>query len=79
MSRNARLLLSAIGVVAVAATPAMAKTQHARTSRNQTEQVAPPVVAPAGPYNYVTGYRLPRDYHRYDGYQQDRQVVGIND
>jgi hypothetical protein len=30
-------------------------------------------------YAYQLGYPLPRDLQRYDGYQHDRQIVGLND
>jgi hypothetical protein len=79
MTTNAKLLLSAIGAVALAATPAMAKVSHVRTNRSHTEQVVPLTVGPTGVYAYEPGSQLPRDFRRYNGYQPDRQIVGIND
>jgi hypothetical protein len=72
---STKLLLAAVGVVALAATPAMARTHHVPTQRVQihrvqTERIAPPVA-------YQPGYRLPEDYYYYDGYQRDRQNVGV--
>jgi hypothetical protein len=76
LNMTTKLLLAALGVVALAATPAMAKThhvptQHVQTNRVQTERTAPPVA-------YEQGLRLPEDYQFYDGYQRDRQMVGVH-
>jgi hypothetical protein len=70
-----KFLLAAFGVVALATSPAMARTHHVPTQhfqihRVQTERVAPAVA-------YQPGYRLPEDYYYYDGYQRDRQMVGV--
>jgi hypothetical protein len=75
LNMTTKLLLAALGVVALAATPAMARThhvptQHVQIHRVQTERIAPPVA-------YEPGYRLPEDYRYYDGYQPDRQMVGV--
>ena len=61
MSTNTRLLLSAIGVVALAATPVIAKTSHLRTYRSHTEQVAPQAIGSNGDYAYNPGIPLPRE------------------
>lgn len=73
MTTNAKLVLGAVGLVALAVTPAMAKTR-VPANRGQVEQVAPPAA-----YAYRQGYQLPRDLLRYDGYQSDRQIVGLRD
>jgi hypothetical protein len=77
MTIKAKLLFSAIGVAALAA-PAMAKTSHVHTYRNHSEQ-ALSAFGPTGVYAYVPGTPLPRDFKRYNGFQPDRQIVGIND
>jgi hypothetical protein len=69
-----KLLLATLGVVALAATPAMARThhvptQHVQIHRVQAERTAPPVAYESG--------RFPEDYYYYDGYQRDRQNVGV--
>jgi hypothetical protein len=75
LNMTTKLLLAALGLVALAATPVMARTHHVQTHhlqihRLQTERIAPPVA-------YEPGYRLPDDYHYYDGFQGDRQMVGV--
>jgi hypothetical protein len=79
MTTNAKLLLSALGLIALAANPAIAKTHRVKVYRGQTEQVAPPVLGSEAPYIYQPKYALPLDFRRYDGYQQDRQIVGLHD
>jgi hypothetical protein len=89
MATNARLLLSVLGLLALATSPAMANTKHVQTYRNQTGQAsrsvrshfALPVFGSEGAYAYEPGFRLPSDFqHRgYDGYQHDRQLVGLGD
>jgi hypothetical protein len=91
MVTNARLLFSVLGLLALATSPVMANTntKHVQTYRNQTGQAsgsvrshfAPPVFGLEGAYAYEPGFRLPSDFqHRgYDGYQHDRQLVGLGD
>ena len=69
--------LASMIAAAQIATPATAKTHRAQTNRNQTVQVAAPAAGSESDYAYVPGYRLPRDFQRYDGYQRDRQLVGL--
>ena len=76
MTKKAKVLLAAVGLVAIAAAPAMAATHHVRThhvqtERAQTDRAQTESVAPS-----VADHRLPQDYYYYDGYQRDRQVVG---
>jgi hypothetical protein len=59
--------LASMIAAAQIATPATAKTQRARTNPNRTVQVAAPAVGSESDYAYVRGYRLPRDFQRYDG------------
>jgi hypothetical protein len=75
LNMTTKLLLAALGVVALAATPAMARTHHVETHHAQTNRVQTERVAPAAAYE--PGYRLPDDYFYYDGYQRDRQMVGV--
>jgi hypothetical protein len=89
MATNAKLLLSVLGLMALATAPAMAnnKTKHVHTYRSQTGQAsrtvrshfALPVFGSQGAYAYEPGFRLPSDFQRYDGYQHDRQLVGLGD
>jgi hypothetical protein len=80
MTTNAKLFLSALGFIALVANPAVAKTHHAKVSRGQTEQVGPPVLGSEVPYTtYQPKFALPLDFNRYNGYQQDRQIVGLHD
>jgi hypothetical protein len=87
MTMNAKLLLPVLGLLALATAPAMANTKHVQTYRSQTGQAsravrshfALPVFGSQGAYAYEPGFRLPSDYQRYDGYQHDRQLVGLGD
>jgi hypothetical protein len=87
MATNAKLLLSVLGLLALATAPAVAKTKHVHTYRNQTGQasravrfdLALPVFGSEDAYGYQPGFRLPSDFQRYDGYQRDRQLVGLGD
>ena len=79
MTGNVKLCLTALGLIAIAVNPALAKTRHAKVNRGQMEQVAPPVLGSEAPYIYQPKFTLPSDYYRYNGYQQDRQVVGLHD
>jgi hypothetical protein len=63
---KARLLVAAIGLVALSV-PAAAQPRHVQAHRAQ-----PQVTAPA-----TTNSAWPRDFSRYDGYQTDRQLVGL--
>jgi hypothetical protein len=49
--------------------------------RTGTSHLALPVIGWEGAYAYQPSFRLPSDFqHRgYDGYQHDRQLVGIGD
>jgi hypothetical protein len=90
MTTKTKILLSTLGLLAFAASPAIAKTKHveiyrSHDSRNRTGQAsqlrahaaAPLVFGSEGAYAYEPGFRLPSDFQRYDGYQPDRQLVGI--
>ena len=87
MVTNAKPLLSVLGLLALATPPAIAKTKHVQTYRNQTGQAsravrshfALPGFGSQGAYAYQPGFRLPSDFQRYDGYQHDRQLVGLGD
>ena len=66
-----KLLLAALGVVALAAAPAMAashhvRTHHVQTHRVLTQPVAPVVAQRVAPVAPVASYRG-QDYHYYDG------------
>jgi len=73
MTTQAKLLLSAFGLVALAATPAMAKTHHVHHSH--VVRVAPAQPDWYGAYG-ATAPAYNSDLLRYDGFQPDRQLVG---
>jgi hypothetical protein len=90
MTTKTKLLLSTLGLLAFAASPAMAKTKHVQTYRSQdfrshagqasqlrADAAAPLFFGSEGAYAYEPGFRLPTDFQRYNGYQHDRQLVGL--
>ena len=54
MNTNVKLLVIALGLVAVVATPAMAKTHHSHANRSEIGRTIAPAT-PAGPYGYEPG------------------------
>jgi hypothetical protein len=78
-----KLLLAALGVVALAATPAMAASHHVRvhqvqTHRVLTQPVAPVAVERVAPVATHEPGQVPNDYQHKDGYQTDHQMVGTS-
>jgi hypothetical protein len=76
-----KLLLAALGAVALAATPAMAASHHVRTHHVQTQRVLTQPVAPVAVERVAPTYeegQLPNDFQHKDGYQNDRQMVGTH-
>jgi hypothetical protein len=57
MTMNVKLLLSALGLLAAATAPAMAKTHYLHADRSEIARAVPPVVGSAGPYAYEPGSR----------------------
>jgi hypothetical protein len=57
MTMNAKLLVAALGLLAIAATPAAAaaKTHHVRTHHSHIVRVAPPAAGWEGAYGYAPG------------------------
>jgi hypothetical protein len=47
--------------------------------RTGVSHLGPPVFGPEGAYAYQPSFRLPSNHQRrcYDGYQHDRQLVGV--
>jgi len=83
MTKNAKVLLAALGFVAVAAAPAMAASHHVRTQHIQTNRVLTQPVAPVAAQRLapvVTSDRgqIPDHFQYTDGYQSDRQMVGTS-
>ena len=91
MTTKAKLLAAALALVAIGVTPAAAATasHHARTHRAHVVRVTPPVPSWQNTYGYVPygswqgayGYapRAPltgAEAHM-DGFQHDRQMVGV--
>ena len=56
MNTNVKLLVIALGLVAVVAAPAMAKTNHHHGDRSEIGRAISPAT-PAGAYGYVQGDR----------------------
>jgi hypothetical protein len=79
MTTNAKLLVGAMGFLAVAATPAAAatKTHHVRPYHSHIVRVAPPYEDWQGAYAYQPRRDPVTAHAAYDGFQRDRQMVGI--
>lgn len=80
MTPNLKVILSAIGVAALVASPAMAKT-HVRTHHVAPEAVVPADAhgyAPYGAHPFVTPYApdLPQAPHQVHGASPDFQLGG---
>ena len=54
MTTNVKLLAAALGLLAIAATPAAAKTHHVHMHASHIVRVAPPVLGWQGAYRYQT-------------------------
>jgi hypothetical protein len=91
MTMSAKLLVGMLGLLAVAASPAAvaAETHHVRTHHSQIAHVAPPVLSGQGGYGHrpnngwqcgspnLPNYDPVCAHFFYDGFQHDRQMVGV--